>query len=331
MNEIDRVRRVLAAGRRIADPADPLGREARARLPATSGLSAEGVELALTEHLETDDTDLPKLVARAGRAPQCHVVLAANVCTAPLRAIACAVATAPLVALRPSRRDPVVAELLARALDGMVTICDEVTPSEGDELHVYGSDATIAAIARGVPAGVVVRGHGSGLGIAVVEHADDEAARAVAADLVPFDGRGCLSPRIVIAEAAFADRLHEALLASPVPRGPLDDDERAALTAFRATCEATGSIFEGPHHAIGCMESSLLVPPEGRMTLVTRGDPSSIARHVTAIGGDGALADHLAALCPHARRSPLGRMQKPPLDGPVDLRTVARDSRPEKW
>ncbi len=48
MDALARVRRVVAAGRRIADPADTLGREARARLPETSGLSPEGVELALT-------------------------------------------------------------------------------------------------------------------------------------------------------------------------------------------------------------------------------------------------------------------------------------------
>ena len=48
----DRVKEAVAAARRIADPHDPLGLEARARLPEASGLSPAGVELALSEHLE---------------------------------------------------------------------------------------------------------------------------------------------------------------------------------------------------------------------------------------------------------------------------------------
>ncbi len=108
-----RVERVVAAGRRAADDADPLGREAREALLASSGLSAEGVALALGAHLETHPAPehLAALLASAGRAPGCHVVLAANVCTAALRALAVAVATAPRVSVRPSRRDPSLARM----------------------------------------------------------------------------------------------------------------------------------------------------------------------------------------------------------------------------
>jgi hypothetical protein len=332
MDRLERVRRVVSVARRIADPSDTLGREARARLPEASGLSAEGVELALREHLETDATaaELAALVASCAEAPRCHVVLAANVCTAPLRALACALATAPAVAVKPSRRDPVVAELLARELDE-VTIVDAISAVAGDEAHVYGADATVAAIAATLPAGVLVRGHGTGFGIAVVERATEEAARAVADDLVPFDGRGCLSPRLVIAREpeVLAQLLHDALAASRVPRGDLHEDERAALARFRATYEAVGAFFEGPHHAIGCDEApvAIVLPPEGRVALVIgEVDLAPVARLVTAIGGEGALADRVARSCARARRSSLGRMQKPPLDGPVDLRTVARDN-----
>jgi hypothetical protein len=46
------------------------------------------------------------------------------------------------------------------------------------------------------------------------------------------------------------------------------------------------------------------------------------SRAITAIGaaGAGPLVDAVLALLPGARRSPLGVMQRPPLDGPVDLR-----------
>ena len=91
-----RVQRVVAAGRRIADREDILGRDARAALATSSSLSPQGIELALTEHLELTPSaaDIQRLLTRTGRAPRCHVVLAANVCTAALRAIAVAVATA---------------------------------------------------------------------------------------------------------------------------------------------------------------------------------------------------------------------------------------------
>src|SRR6185295_2592495 len=66
-----RVRRVVAAGRRIADPGDPLGQEARRELLGSSGLSPEGVALALTEHLETDPAPehLDALLGATGAAP----------------------------------------------------------------------------------------------------------------------------------------------------------------------------------------------------------------------------------------------------------------------
>src|SRR6185436_8774137 len=89
-----RVRRFLAFAARVVDRADPLGIQARRRLRETSGLSAEGVELAL-DHLEhgAGDADLEAFVRRAEPAESCAVVLSANVCTAALRAIAFAAAT----------------------------------------------------------------------------------------------------------------------------------------------------------------------------------------------------------------------------------------------
>ena len=110
-----RVLRAVEVARRIADPADPLGIEARERLLEVSGLSREGIELALTEHLEVSPTreEIDALLrASEGRgAARCHVVIAANVCTSALRAIAVGLATARSVVVRPSSRDPVHAEM----------------------------------------------------------------------------------------------------------------------------------------------------------------------------------------------------------------------------
>ncbi|WP_437589467.1 acyl-CoA reductase [Sorangium sp. So ce1000] len=363
-----RVERVVAAAARIADARDPLGEEARRRLPSTSGLSPEGVELALGRHLEVapSDGELDALVAASGRARRCHVVLAANVCTAPLRAIAVAAATAPAIFVRPSRRDPVVAELLARALqadDGFrraggavalvadVALGDAGTRAAGEgvpgdlpqvELHIYGSDRTVATLRAQAGPGVLVRGHGAGLGLAVVGPGASlaEAARDIAADVVPFDQRGCMSPRFVLVEgpaeraAALARALHAALdeAGARVPRGPLDGATRAEVTMYRATLEAVGSFWEGQGHGVGLDPAprSLLLPPAARVVHVVASSAesapallASIRGAITAIGagGGGQLARAASEAAPRARLSALGWMQRPPLDGPVDLRT----------
>ena len=110
---------LLAAARRLADARDPLGIEARVRLPEATGLSAAGVELGLTRHLECEisSENMTKLLERAGDAPRVHVVLSANVFVGALRAMALAVAAAPSVHVRASTREAVMAPLLCRALD----------------------------------------------------------------------------------------------------------------------------------------------------------------------------------------------------------------------
>jgi Acyl-CoA reductase (LuxC) len=340
-----RVRRVIALGARIADPADPLGREARADLLATSGLSREGVDLALAQHLETSapDAEIASLLASCAEAPRCHVVLAANVCTAALRAVALAFATAPSISVRPSRRDPGLAPILAREL--AFPIAGNVAASPGDEVHAYGSDEALAAIRASLAPGVIFRGHGTGLGVAVVDRSADlaPAAEALAADVIAFDQRGCLSPRFALVDgdagraAVFAKSLHQALLAAGgrVPRGPLDEATRSAIALYLASIAALGETREGLHHAIALDPAprALLLPPAARVVHVAPARVESAnallaswARYLTAIGGEGALAASIATLAPAARRSALGRMQRPPLDGPVDQRASAHST-----
>jgi hypothetical protein len=343
-----RIRGLLAVGRRLASPSDELGRRARRRLAVASGLSPEGVALALEQHLETDATEeeLARFVGRASRATRAAVVLSANVCTGALRALAFGLATAPHVLLKPSRRDPVLAELLARELDGVALVATLEEALErlepGDELHVYGSDETLTMAAPLAAArGVVLRGHGTGFGVAVIG-ADArlvEAAEALAADLVPFDGRGCLSPRLALIEgeaaraADVAAQLHEALerRGRAVPRGELAEAEHRELALYRHTLELVGDVFVGEHHLVALdPEPQQLAPaPAHRATLLaplraplvtTRLGP--LARWITCIGAQGSsdLVRAVAELAPHARVSPLGSMQRPPFDGPVDLR-----------
>ena len=204
-----RVECLLELARRVADPGDPLGREARARLAVTTGLAPEGVELALA-HLEGRG-DLPSLgllLARAEPVARCWVVLSANVCTAALRALCFATACAPRVLVRPSRRDPVLAELLVREAANRgpfaveagaeLGLVSQLAAEPGDLVHAYGSDETLGRLASTLPEGVSLRAHGTGLSVAVVGGGAslEAAAAALAADVVPFDQAGCLSPRI---------------------------------------------------------------------------------------------------------------------------------------
>jgi acyl-CoA reductase-like NAD-dependent aldehyde dehydrogenase len=348
-----RVLAVLSIAARIADASDSLGREARAELARTSGLSTEGIELALATSLETaaSESDLARLAAWAGSAPRCHVVASANVCTASVRALALALATSAVVTVKPSRRDPGLVHLLVRELtagldDAEVTEIAALDAEPGDHVHAYGSDLTLAEISRALPSDVVLRGHGTGFGVALVRAGAplDEAARRLAADVVVFDQQGCLSPRIAFVEgrahaATFARSLHEALSARArdVPPGRAVIDQRAVVHAYRQSMAAVGPVLENDDHLVTLDEApeSFLLPPPARVVAVlaidTVGDAPAllgeIAPFVTTIGSvasaEGAMDDAAAPLvlrCPGARLAALGSMQRPPLDGPVDLR-----------
>jgi hypothetical protein len=349
---IERVRRVLAVAGRIRDASDPIGARARADLATTSGLSREGVELALADCLEVDanDAELARLVAWCGRAPTTWVVASANVCTAAVRSIALAVATSPHVVVRPSRRDPVVASIVVRELaadvdfahaHGAISIAEELAAAVGDEVHAYGRDETISAIARALPGGVRLRGHGTGFGVALVEDGDDVGvvAAAIARDVVRFDQRGCLSPRVVVVdrsrdarEVAVAIAAELASWRARVPPGVATAEERAEAAHFRATMEAVGEVFGDDGAMAFALEpgASLVLPPAARSVVVAPVGPEAIAalftgvaHHVAAVGRErqeGALARAFAAIAPDARTSLLGEMQRPRLDGPVDLR-----------
>ncbi|MDF2695340.1 MAG: hypothetical protein K0S65_3723 [Labilithrix sp.] len=334
------VRRVVRAARAVVDRRAVLS----AAIVESTGLSPAGVELALTQHLELDPTedDLRSLIAHAGDASKVAVILSANVFVGALRALAIARAAAEDVVVRPSRRDPAFARALVEAADDPALRLDEALDvadvTEG-EIHAYGHDETIRAIAARARAGVRVVGHGSGMGVAWISASANvgEAAHALADDVVVFDQRGCLSPRVVLVEGApgradaFAEALHRELerLDLVVPRGPLPTDERAASDRYVATMTYACRVLEGTGHAIGIAPAGApLVPsPPYRHVHVascpTEADAkvylAPIARALTTLGSDD--LDAARRLAPEwSRVAALGQMQRPPLDGPVDLR-----------
>ena len=334
-----RVRALVEIAGRCADPGDLLHEELREALIAKSGLSPAGVDLALSKHLETriSDAELAALLASAGRSERCHVVLSAHVCTAALRALVLAVATSPRAFLKPSRRDPILAQLLVREgrRAGLeLELTDSIAPQTSDEVHVYGGAAAIGAIRAELPRGVRFRAHGPGFGVAVVRGMDHEiAAEHLVDDVIPFDQRGCLSPRIVLVEhdaSGFARVVDRALTrrGAVVPRGTLPPHEDSAVALFRQLGLAVGELHGSATHAVlyDPAPESPLLPPTGRSLLVVdsanAGVLSPIVDSITTVGfSGGAPGVHATLDLGRAKRVLLGTMQRPPLDGPVDART----------
>ncbi len=324
---------VSAAARVASDPAIVPA------LVASTGLSREGVELALREHLELDVTDeeLDVLVASARPVARVHVVLSANVFVGALRSLVLARAAAPQVTVRPSSREPVFAKALVESLAApWLRLADiGVGELEEGELHVYGHDQTIAGV-RSV-ARVPVVGHGTGMGVAFLPAGTPHAAAALALarDVVAFDQRGCLSPRIVFVEElgssssavsaapAFAGELAAALEARgrDVPRGILTESEREESARWADAVAMAGTLHRGGSSLVG-FAPGLLLPPSGRAVHVMPWAPSAfepIARWVTVVGAP--TLEAAASIAPaHARLATLGTMQRPRLDGPVDRR-----------
>lgn len=347
MGARERVRRVLAAAARLADPADSLHHEALTRLPAETGLPAAHIARALARCVERSATDeqLTALCASVPLAPRAHVVLSSNVFVAPVRALALAWASASDIQVRPSRRAPVIPELLARALReqentvGSFALVPSLDVAPGEVVHAYGSDETIAALRATLPPGARLWGHGHGFGVALAEPSMNEPTTlALAHDVALFDQRGCLSPRLVLcvgderASEAWSAQLHRALerAAELLPLGHIDRAEQAARQDYVATMEAVGSVFPGPTAVVGHQHR----PDAVRLPSFTRGvhvvsaptlDEAAallapLARWVTCVSGSGNMLETLATVAPRARRAGLGRAQNPPLDGPVDLR-----------
>jgi hypothetical protein len=339
-----RVLAVLGIGRRLRDASDPLGREAREGVEQLGVLSKEGVALAFDTSIETIEAlRMKPLLARVAEAPRAWVVSSANVCTAAVRALALGAAAAPKVLVKPSRRDPVVARIVTRELPSIFEEVSRIEAKDGDAVHAYGADATLAEIASNLPSGVRFEGHGSGFGIAIIgaDAKVDEAAEALSRDVVVFDQAGCLSPRICFVEGRpsrgleVSEALDAALerAAERVPRGPVAPGDREALRLFQETARAIGArVASGTQHLVTCEDAPerIALGPALRTVQVvsyeSAGEAAAavapLANYVASIGCAGAslFVEALEALLPKARRSALGAMQRPILDGPVDLR-----------
>ena len=340
-----RLEPLFESARSLADPSTDRGRHARQRLVASSGLSAQGVDLALLRCLETapDEAQIAALIRSTPSAQVAHVLLSANVFVAAHRAIAIGLAASAQVRVRTSRREPEMAELLLTGAPGSFELVTELSPHAGDRLWAYGSDETMDEVAVTLPAGVALHAHGSGFGVAVLGggHSESELSTllsALAGDIALFDQRGCLSPRVLLvaAEPAFANELASelaralAVLEEHVPRGQFSAAELSAIAQYRDTAHFTGEIFEAGLGFVSVGQTNTwLLPPTGRNIHVLAVSDALAALTPyrplltsCAFAGGPALGEELRRALPGARVCRFGEMQRPPFDGPVDRRDL---------
>jgi hypothetical protein len=161
---------------------------------------------------------------------------------------------------------------------------------------------------------------------------------AIVRDVIPFDQRGCLSPRLVLLHASrsFAETFSECLAerltlaGRTVPRGELSLPEAAELHRYTQTMKFVGGLRSSEHGTVALdpADERLYLAPVGRVLHVTvTQDPLArfreLAPRLTTVGlsvGEQESA-RLRALLPGRRLVELGEMQHPAFDGPVDLRT----------
>jgi hypothetical protein len=272
------------------------------------------------------------------------VLLSANVFVAAHRAIALGLCAAPTPCVRPSRREPETARFFAAAAPGLFEISAELKPQPGDELFAYGADATLAELEQGLASGAHLNAYGSGFGLVALDAnplGDDstrlELCEALALDLLLFDQRGCLSPRLILLQASrqqalvLAETLATVLgaWAKRVPRGALAPEELAELGRYEDTLTYAGDFLatEGGAVGVAAGETVLEPCPVGRVAhIVPVRDAVQatlrLAPELTTLAalGSPSFEQALFAAAPQARRARPGSMQRPSFDGPVDRR-----------
>lgn len=337
-----RVEALIVAARRVFGP----GRAPAlvAALAEESGLDPRNVIWALDHALELspEDEDLARMCAGAPHHSAVLVVLSANVLTAPFRAIAWALAQSERVLVRTSRRAGTFTRALLDAVPGLglalTTTSDDPAADvqeaiaslpKGAAIHAYGGAATMESVAR-LAQGLELELHGPGFGVIVdrpevlIEHAD-----AIARDVAAFDQGGCLSPRVVFvlgSAGGVSEALHAALgrVGADTPRRTLEPSELASLKRLRDAALYAGEALEGPEHLVVELDRATLAPAARALCVTATADVDDAIARVRSLGPElasiGTSVPAIAAAFPSVRVSPIGAMQRPPLDGPVDRR-----------
>jgi hypothetical protein len=367
---------ILARLERVAqrwlDHADPIRQEAEERLASETGLAPTMLRLGLDQMIrrmqgipELLDQDLgsraaldrlvrraPGVLSQAWGPGLLVCIFAGNVPGIPAFDMAMGLALKSAVLCRPASGEPVFAELFARsvaAVDELLGRClavrrwgyDETWPYEqAGAVVAYGSDESVAAVRRLVPAHVRFVGHGHKLSFAVVarESATAQTARLLALDVAMYDQQGCVSPHMAFVErggalspAAFAQVCGDALagLEAEMPRAKLAQAEAMALRTARDEAEFAADALHASQGDLAWTvvhsEAPAFLPsPLNRLlrtyavddleqvTAVVR--PYAAYLQTVGVAGPGqrmgALAGALGRLGA-SRLCPVGRMQEP--------------------
>jgi hypothetical protein len=239
-----------------------------------------------------------------------------------------------------------VGEFVSRLLEQLRVLVEmrESLPEEwinrAEPVMVYGSDETLAARRRRVPAEKVFIGHGHKLSLGVVwDDATFASCAGAARDVSLFDQQGCLSPQVFyVRETApgFA-RAYAEKLASEMetfnrthPRGPLTVEDRTAIAnlraayRFRAAGDLRVALWEGgeamdwtvvyeedPWFPASPLNRVIFVKPLPENLAEAMGPAAAYVGAVGLWPCTEEVADRFSALCP-SRFCAIGRMQDPP-------------------
>ncbi|MBX7194212.1 MAG: hypothetical protein K1X94_19310 [Sandaracinaceae bacterium] len=330
--------------------------------PSTLGslLSPEVLRDAIETSCEVRGELAAAQAQLAGRAPVGRVglVLPGNVETAIVRPLVWALLARDAVAIRVSSRHAGIAprlhaQLLAHDAELSRAVAVLRTAREdhdalralsrwADRLHVWGSDATVAELARLTDRELMA--HGTGLSLALVtreaaaraDRLDDALAR-LALDVARYDQRGCLSPQVCLVEeggaiepSRWARGLHTALeaLGPRFPRGAITPEERAAERLHRDAALAIGAeLWVGADHAVSLERGAIRRCPTVRnlaVHVMSRAEIVGLAARLgpqlksVGVLDDADVAPVSAWLGTRAHVVPFGRMQTPSLLAPAD-------------
>jgi len=192
------------------------------------------------------------------------LILAGNIIGVGIWDIAFCLLCKTPVLVKPSSDEPLLPALFAKSLAAIAPELAEaiaILPATEVDIStlmsdaveaviVYGTDETVTAIKRQVPAKVrgIERGHRVSVAIIAEEFADERTAELLASDIARFDQRGCLSPQICFVvgrgmkEREFGDKVAKALerMNAELPTN-LREAEKARVAQFRLTCEMLGA------------------------------------------------------------------------------------------
>jgi hypothetical protein len=296
-------------------------------------LSPLGLQLAIDVALDAlHDDALDDVAAMTGVAfERATVVAAGTVLTAAIEWCAVLLGRGSHVTLKhPSAAPglaPWLAENAARVGLPLIATPARAAVSTADLVVAMGSDESISAIRAEVPPHAIYLPHGHRFSAAWVTSDTPEMWHAIALDCALHDGRGCLSPVVVLTTVPL-DRALDGLAAGleaaseVVPRGAVDDVEHAAIRSRRALARAVGSGREGDEWSAHGLPASHLTPTAlprsiAVVSVPTAGEAVAVLapwrRHLSTVGTDDRAAGQLFLEAGASRVCRPGAMQRPPL------------------